>query len=52
MLTVMEDMVPMGEAMIQNGMKGEVEMWRGIMIDDGVMTGTENTLMSTETAQT
>lgn len=46
-MNVAEDTAQMGGEMIQNGMKDEVEMRRGIMIDDGVMIDTE----SAETVQ-
>lgn len=51
MVNVVEGMAQMGEEMIQNGMKDEVEMWRGIMIEDGMMIGTESALTSAETVQ-
>lgn len=51
MVNVVEGMARMGEEIIQNGMKDEVEKWRGIMIDDGVMIDTESALTSTETVQ-
>lgn len=45
-MSVVEDMVRMGGEMIRNGMKDEAEMWRGIMIDDGVMIDTESASMN------
>lgn len=41
-MNVAEDTARMGGEMIQSGMKDEVEMRRGIMIDDGVMIDTES----------
>lgn len=50
-MNVVEGMAQMGEEMIQYGMKDEVEMWRGIVIEDGVMIGTESASTSAEIVQ-
>lgn len=50
-MSVVEDMDQMGGAMTPNGRKDGVEMWRGMMIDDGVMTERESALTTAETVQ-
>ncbi|KAF3856402.1 hypothetical protein F7725_017125 [Dissostichus mawsoni] len=50
-VSVGENMDQMGGEMTPNGRKDGVEMWRGMMIDDGVMTDRESALTIAETVQ-